>query len=221
MADANIKPIPDWIKELPAYRESVGVLASYYPGTRHATVEVAGVKWCADSYEDDPALSWHPAEDRILYLRHSQTGYHWRATLTVKESVCYVDVVGTAQTIEDAAMAAMAAEFRTVVIADETWYAGTWGVGIEWKCLRGDKVLSVSEHPAPAGGFEWSAPFDGIELFKSAGMHFETMHGDRLTGFSETLEDAIRALDDAPAALRAACRAYLALCSSNGAKVYS
>ncbi len=205
------KPLPEWIKSLPRYQESAGLLESLYPGTRRATVEVAGVEWSADSHEPDPELSCHPSNDRLLYVRKVADGYSWRAALIVRAAVCYVDVGGTAASVCEAAKAAMAAEFRRLVIVDETWYASTWGAGIEWKCLRGDKVLTIRQHPAPSSAFEWSTRLEGIELFKGAGMSFEYINGDHLTGFAESLEDAVRAVDDAPAVLRAACRAYLAL----------
>lgn len=206
MSQSDVKPIPDWIKALPAYAEQAGLLASLYPGTRRATVELAGVEWHADSHESDPSLCHHLTEDRILYLRYRSGAYHWRTTLIVKTSVLYADVVGTADTAEEAAIAAMATEFRNTVIDGTTWYASAWGAGVEWKALRDDQVMSISEHSS--GGFEWHAPFDGIEIFKAAGMSFDTNY---LSGFAESFEDAVRAFNDAPAALRAACRNYLAL----------
>ena len=108
----DCKPLPAWIKSLPRYQESAGLFVSLYPGTRRATVEVAGVEWSADSHEPDPELCCYPSNDRLLYVRKVADGYSWRAALIVRAAVCYVDVGGTAASVCEAAKAAMAAEFR-------------------------------------------------------------------------------------------------------------
>jgi hypothetical protein len=192
---------PDWITALPGYQ----------PQERHNHFEIAGVRWQHNSHEngDDiysvqPPLEPALAVKRILNVHRQDGRFRWMSALWITDEPRIVRAHGEADTLEEAARAALEHQHEVKVLGGAIWYADTLAAQRRYSAMIGEELVTVKE--IHDGRWEWHRAVD-LTAFRAAGMYAPT---SQLEGEAATAMEAMLAALNAPAEMRRACRAYLA-----------